>query len=229
MKRLLSILALGSVALIACQQTPQATIRALGTVELQFDLDSKTVQVEGSGLGTQAVHSSSDLSFTAPTSLMFLADVSKGVNYISATFQVSNLTSAALNDLTLIAYNKTGNTADTALKSIVDFGGTPLAPAQLQGFARAVQPVNMPSAVTPSFTVNNSTADLQYFKESELSSLESAALAANELASGEYLFPYGFIARASNTSRSIGVGTNQVKMTVAIKLPNTNEPGTANA
>jgi hypothetical protein len=210
--------------MLACQQVPNQSNKALGAFEFAFDLDKKTVQVLPK-LQTQAVLTPSQISFSQG-SLGFLADVSSGVNYISATFNVNNLTSSALQDVTLIAYQKTGNRADTALKNLVDFNGTPMTAAQLDSFARAVQPNNMPSAVSP-FAVNNAIADLQYFNESELTALETAANSAGELntAGGEYLFPYGFVARSSNTSRSIAVGNNQGTITIALKLPNSNEPG----
>jgi Beta-propeller repeat len=83
----------------------------------------------------------------------------------------------------------------------------------------------MPSSLA-SFTVNDSIADLQYFQESELGLLETVTSVVGELrpSSGEYLFPYGFVARSSSTSRSIPVGNNQGTVTLALKLPNSNEP-----
>ncbi len=232
MKKLALLIPLTAIVFMACQQSPVfEPAKALGTFEMTFDLDSKTVQMKNlSRVGVQAVRLPSAVSFTAPATLGFLADATRGVNYISATFGVNNLTASALTDLTLIAYKKTGNASDTALKSIVDFNGTPLNAAQLETFARSVQPTNMPSSVSP-VVVNSTIADLQVFQESELTSLQTAANTANELstASGDYLFPYGFIARTSSTSRVIAGNSTNGKLTVAIKLPNNNEPSSANA
>jgi hypothetical protein len=223
-KRRLLLLPALAFAILACQQLPTTPqVQTLGGFEVAFDLDKKTVQAMPK-LQAQTVLTPSQISFTQGT-LGLLSDVSSGVNYISATFNVNNLTSNALQNVTLVAYQKSGNRADTALKSLVDFNGTPLTPAQLDGFARAVQPINMPSSVAP-FVVNNNIADLQYWDESELAFLEANVTNAGEInqAGGEYLFPYGFVARSSNTSRSIAVGNNQGTVTVALKLPNSNEP-----
>jgi hypothetical protein len=227
MKRLVVSLVLLSAALIACNQTPNLENKVYGSFEVAFDLDKKTVQVAPKLQPQATVLPPNRISFTQGT-LGLLSDVSSGVNYISASFNVNNLTPNPLQDVTLIAYQKTGNRADTALKSLVDFNGTPLTSAQLDFFARAVQPINMPSSLAP-FTTNDSIADLQYFQESELATLEGIAFSEGEinLSSGEYLFPYGFVARSSPSSRSIPTGNNQGTVTLALKLPNSNEPNGA--
>jgi Beta-propeller repeat len=224
MKRLFLALPILALAFIACQQTTPNQAKPLAAFEVSFDLESKSARVQQTSLKAQGSLTPTQLSFTAPSSIGFIADTTRNVNYLSATFQVNNSSGNTLQDLTLVAYHKTGNAADTALKNIVDFNNTPLTSTQLEFFARAVQPVNMPSSVSPSFTVNNNVADVQYLNESELTSLETAATTSNELAAGEYLFPYGFVARASNISRSIGTGNNAGTVTIAIKLPNNNEP-----
>ena len=227
MKRFLLSIPILAFVFMACQQTTPNQPKPIGAFEVTFDVEAKTAKVSNPRVQTQGSLTPSQVSFTAPSTIGYLADATRNVNYLSATFQVNNLTVAALEDLTLVAQYKTGNAADTALKNIVDFNGVPLTPTQLEFFARAVQPVNMPSSLSPSFTTNDSIADLQYLNESELTSLESAAAAVTpvpELQAGQYLFPYGFIARSSSTSRSIGVGMNTGTVTIAVKLPNNNEP-----
>ncbi len=231
MKRFFLTIPMLALAFMACQQTTPIQPKPIGAFEVTFDLEAKTAKVSNSRVLPQGSLTPSQVSFTAPSTIGYLADVTRNVNYLSATFQVNNLTVApnaqTFEDLTLVAQYKTGNAADTALKNIVDFNGVPLTPTQLEFFARAVQPVNMPSSLSPSFTTNDSIADLQYLNESELTSLESAAAAVTpvpELQAGQYLFPYGFIARSSSTSRSLGVGTNAGTVTIAVKLPNNNEP-----
>jgi hypothetical protein len=224
MKRFLLSLPILAIAFMACQQTSFNQPKPVAAFEVTFDLDGKTAQVNASRVQPLGSLTPTQLSFTAPSSIGYLADATRNVNYLSATFQVNNLTGGAFEDLTLVAQYKTGNASDTALKAIVDFNGVPLTPTQLEFFARAVQPVNMPSSISPNFVVNDNVADVQYFNETELTSLESAATTSNELQAGEYLFPYGFIARSSSTSRSIGAGNNAGTVTVAMKLPNNNEP-----
>ncbi len=229
MKRLL-FLPIITTLFIACQQPPTLVQqpKAIGTLEVSFDLDAKTAQV--SRVANRSVLTPSQVSFTKPNSLSFLADATTGTNYIGATFGVNNLTNNPITDLTIVAYQQTGNAADTALKSITDFNSIPLTATQLQTFARSVQPTNFPSAVSP-LTTNNTLADLQLFQESELGSLETAANSAGEIntAGGEYLFPYGFVARSSSTSRTLAANSTNNQVTISIRIPNNNEPSVANA
>jgi Beta-propeller repeat len=229
MKRFL-LLPMFPILLIACQQAPSLVQqpKAIGTLEVTFDLDAKTAQV--SRASNRSVLTPSEVSFTKPNSLSFLADATTDTNYIGATFGVNNLTNSPITDLTIVAYQQAGNAADTALKSISDFNSTPLTATQLQTFARSVQPTNFPSAVSP-LTTNNTLADLQLFQESELISLETAANSAGEIntAGGEYLFPYGFVARGSGTSRTLAANSSNGQVTISIRIPGNNEPSVANA
>ncbi len=150
------------------------------------------------------------------------------MQYINAQFNVNNLLASSLTDLTLIAYQKTGNMGGTALKNVYNFGGSSIyATNDAAGiaFARAVKPVNAPSSVSPNFVVNNAGADLQLFSESELTPLQTAANTANELstAGGEYLLPYGFVARNGGSSRVMNASTNNAgTVNIAIQVPTSN-------
>jgi Beta-propeller repeat len=214
------------VFVVSCQQTYSVTQPAknLRSVEVVFDLEDKTATVQPN-LMTQAVRLPTEVSFTAPNTLGILTSTS-GHKYLSATFTVNNLTTNPLNDVTLIAYHKTGNRANTAVKNIVDFNGVPLTSTQLDNYAQAIFPSNMPTSLSP-FVVNDAVADVQYFQESELTNLETDAINAGEIVSGEYLFPYGFVARTSTSSRQIA-GNGSGSLTIAIKLPDTNEPSAGN-
>jgi uncharacterized delta-60 repeat protein len=223
--------ALLSLTLFACQQTPTQTpnSKALGTLELTFDSQSnKASALVHAGNQTRAVQTNANVTFSAPATLGVLTDAPNSVQYINATFNVNNLLGSALNDVTLIAYQKTGNMGGTALKNIYNFAGSSIyATNDATGiaFAQAVKPVNAPSATAPSFTVNNAGADLQLFTETELTGLDSAANTAGELstAGGEYLMPYGFVARNGGSSRILNASTNAAgTVNIAIQVPTSN-------
>ncbi|MEY4529300.1 MAG: hypothetical protein RLZZ156_21 [Deinococcota bacterium] len=224
MKRFLSS-AIGLAALLAACQTPmpnleQKPIGVAGQVELTFDLRSKTAfaRYKKSGLITQTVQTS--ISFGAAPTIGFLADGSN--NYVSATFDVNNLTGSSLTDLTLVAKHQQGNHVGTAVKNVVNFSGNAL---DFNVFAQNVKPTLIPTVLTP-FTVNSNVADLQFLTELEMAALQSQAVSAGQVitANGEYLLPYGFMARSSNTSRTLATGNSVGSLTVSIKLPSGNEP-----
>ncbi len=232
MKRFFLSLPILAMAFMACQQAPTAipsinNPKAIGQLELTFDsISSKATALIRSGLQTQAVQTSSNVSFTAPTSLSVLSNASK--QYITAQFNVNNLLpSTSLTDLTLIAYQKTGNIGGTALKNVYNFAGSSVYPINDPvgiTFARGVKPSNTPSSLAP-FTVNNVVSDVQFFTESEVTALQTSANTASQLsvAGGEYLLPYGFVARNSSTSRTLAANTNNAGVVnIAIEIPISN-------
>ena len=221
-----------AVTLMGCQQSlnqlQTSTTKAVGTLELTFDsLTNKATALVHAGNQTRAVQTNANVTFSAPAILGVLTDVGNNVQYINAKFNVNNLLGSSLTDLTIIAYQKTGNMGGTALKDVYNFVGSSIYPANDPtgvAFAQAVKPVNPPNSVSP-FVVNNAGSDLQLFTESELPSLQTAANTANELvtASGEYLLPYGFVARNSATSRILAANTNNAgTVNIGIQVPTGN-------
>ncbi len=211
-----SILLLSS-SLLACNQTSVQvkSTQALGVVEIGFDTQTKKSMVKFRQ--NKALVSESSVAFTPSAFAVTGGGSSK---YLTAKFIVTNSSGSAIQDLTLVAYHQASNQADTAIKNLANFAG--LSSPQLDAYARAAKPINGVNASTP-IAVNNAVADLQGFTEAETSSLQTDA--SSVLASGEYLFPYGFVARASNTSRLIPNGSNTGNLTVGVKVPDSNEPG----
>jgi uncharacterized delta-60 repeat protein len=228
MKSRLAILAvIATSSFIACQQTsqsnPNLNNHAVGKVELSFDLERQTASAAftSNQLRTQAL-------LNPQTAVSFSSNafnvISDGTNkFLVAQFNVSNTSGAALSDLTLVAAQQTGNRASTAIKNLQNFAG--LNSAALDTYAQAVKPAHAMTGAPP--TVLASNADAQFFTETETSALQTEASAL--LASGEYLFPYGYVARAtgSSTSRSIANGSNTGTLTVGVKLPANNEPSSS--
>ncbi len=218
---------------MACQQnpiqTPTPTSKAIGTLELSFDSQTnKATALVHTGNQTRAVQTSANVTFSAPAVLGVLTDVGNSLQYINAQFNVNNLLPSTLSDVTLVAFQKTGNMGGTALKSVFNFANSSIYPANDAAgiaFARAVKPANAPSSVAPSFVVNNAGADLQLFLENELTSLQTAANTAGEIstAGGEYLLPYGFVARNGGSSRTLNASTNAAgTVNIAIQVPTSN-------
>jgi uncharacterized delta-60 repeat protein len=222
-----------ALTFMACQQSPVQTLtpssKAIGTLELTFDSQTnKATALVHSGNQTRAVQTSTNVTFSAPAALGVLTDVGNSLQYINAQFNVNNLLPSTLSDLTLVAFQKTGNMGGTALKSVFNFANSSIYPANDAAgiaFAQAVKPANAPSSVAPSFVVNNAGADLQLFLESELPSLQTAANTAGEIstAGGEYLLPYGFVARNGGSSRTLNASTNAAgTVNIAIQVPTSN-------
>ncbi|NJK46346.1 MAG: hypothetical protein HC933_20760 [Pleurocapsa sp. SU_196_0] len=198
----LSLALLGT--LVACQQPrdnlPAQTDGVIGTLELSFDLAANTARAHfaPSGLRPQAVLNPQTAVSFASSSFSVVTD---GANrHLNAVFNVSNNSGASLADLTLVAYQKTGNRNGTALNNLQNFSS--LNSAQLDAYALSAKPAHAMNAGAPP-VVNSSLADAQFFTESELGALSIEA--ASLLGGGEYLLPYGYIARASGsiTSRTL--------------------------
>jgi Beta-propeller repeat len=219
MKKLFSFVTVLAFGLISCQQNPKLEpSRALGVVEISFDAQNKTSSARM--IANRSLLPNQDS--VAFGSKAFSVQTSGTQKYLSAQFYVSNNTTGMLEDLTLIAYHQSANQADTAIKSLQNFAG--LSSTQLDMYARAAKPNNAPSGFSP-FTTNDTTADLQVFTETETGTLETEA--SSLLGSGEYLFPYGFVARASSTSRSLATGAQTGTITIGLSVPDSNEPSSS--
>jgi uncharacterized delta-60 repeat protein len=213
------------VALIACQQfspAPESTQspRALGVVEVRFDPETRTATAR---LQPQGVLDPQNAIAFTPTTFSLGSDGSN--RFLSAAFSLTNNTGSAIDDLTLVALHRAGNRADTALRNLQDFSGGAV---NLDAYARAVRPAHGMDIGTPP-SVSHEHADLQLFKEAEVAALQGQAVGL--LGSGEYLFAYGYVARASTTSRQIAAsvaGVSTGTITVAVRVPDSNEPS-ANA
>jgi uncharacterized delta-60 repeat protein len=214
------------IASVACNQSNSAQTlpqQAMGSVELTFDLNGKTAQANftPNRLSPQAILSpQTAVSFASAGTFNVITD---GTNkLLNATFNVSNTSGGTLTDVTLVAYRRTGNRANTAISNLQNFGG--LSSGALDNYALAAKPTN---GMTNATTVNAAIADLQLFTEAEITSLTTDA--GGLLTGGDYLFPYGYVARAagSSTSRSIANGSNTGALTVGLKVPDSNEPGSS--
>jgi uncharacterized delta-60 repeat protein len=230
MKRWLLALGVVSTAFVACQQTPTPTrqnetpssdgYRLVGSLEINFgDGEATTARFTPTQLGLQGgLIADANLEFPATS----FTSVAQGgtARFLNAAFEVKNKTGATVNNLTVVAYHKAGNTADTSLKNVTNFQGV-----NINTYAQSIKPCH---AAGPGGGSNLSVGneDLMLLAEHEVDTLTAAAGGA--LSSGEYLFPYGFVARnkATSTSRSIPADLNATtgRITLCMRTDTSNQP-----
>jgi hypothetical protein len=206
-----------TVLLFACGQQPPLQLEPIVAVELGINTSGTLTT---SALLPNQNNPANSVAFTTDT---FSVATNGNKKFLTAKFKVSNNSGAALENLTLVAYVQANNQTGTAIKDLQNFGG--LSPSQLTSYAQSITPSHGMNVATPP-TVNNAVADMQVFSESEVSSL--TADASSLLQAGEYLLPYGYVARAATgTSRTIATGANTGFITVGIQVPNSNEPSSS--
>jgi hypothetical protein len=213
MKRVFAALGVLAFA-VACQQAPQVTSNpraVLGRLELAFDAGTDSARA-------QALVPGSQLPFTRTLALTKTLDATNGRYFWWVRYEFTNNTGATLNNVVLVAYNKTGNAAGSALGNLRDASsGAALSATDAESFARKARPTN-PMQGTP-LTVSNASSDLQLFGEPEITTLQNEALAGTGyLSSGENLLPYGFALHQSRSGRSIGAGETAV-VNLALSIP----------
>jgi hypothetical protein len=196
------------LVLVACQSTPKAPPHLLGTVKVQF----------GSSLQTAALVPGGQLAFVRTMALSKTHDLANNRSFWTVQYQFTNNTTSTLDNVVLLAYNKTGNSAGSALGNIRNASSNAaIAAPDATAFANRARPSN-PMSGAP-LVVNNATADLQLFSESEIATLQSEAQATTGyLSSGENLLPYGFVLHQSRSDRSIGVGESAT-VNLALSIP----------
>jgi hypothetical protein len=206
------ILVLGLVSLVACQQD----------LETPSSLEPKTLSTLELRLGEGVIRAQTALPDSAvsfePTGALSVCDNAVfSERFISRSFRFTNLTGSAFSNLILHAYHKLGNADGTALKNIVDFGGS------VSPNARSVTPTHGMDCAGPS--VNASRADLQLFDETTTTARTTEATSGALISSGEYLLQYGFAVqqRSGDTDsdgdpRTIASGETGT-VTVSLRVP----------
>lgn len=231
MKRFFSF-AVVAFGLVACQVTPQPEnsnpYRLLGSLEVSIgETGLQSTKFIPSRLSVQGgLVSDSSLQFVT-AAFAVGTQTTPAAKFYNAKFTVKNSSGAAINNLTLVAAHRTGNEHSTALKSIANFNnvGQPVSAA----YAQSIKPAHgMLGNGTVSLSANNE--DLMLLTEAEISQLTTAA--GTNLQAGEYLLPYGFVARNSTTLTSRSIPNNATTPTglinAAFRTNGTNEPSAVN-
>lgn len=194
------------------------TVRPIGAIELTVDTRESTVR-------TEAITPGADSSVSFPTAGRVTEVIDIGVSrYIMARFPVT--ANQNFSNLTLVAYNKTGNEVGSAFKAFQSFGGSPNA-ANVYGLRPA-------HGVDASAIVNPNKADLQVLTMAESQSVTVAAQGGGTpiISGSEFALEYGYVARRCTANcgttptwtRAISSGeTGQV--TVAVRVPQSGDPG----
>jgi len=168
---------------------------------------SPTLTVAGSGLVFEQIGSAS---FTEGSR------TGGGQRYISFTYRVRNSTGASLNNITLLAVEKTGNISGTPISSLLKFDGT----AASSSIASLVVPTGQAAMRADGVSMEALYADvLQVFTESEVAAITRPSGVTD-------IFPYGYVIRSANpdaTTRTIPNTSNANQFdgvfTLAIRVP----------
>lgn len=195
------------------------TVQPIGAIELTVDTRDATVK-------PAAITPNADAAVSFPTAGRVTEVIDVGSDrYIMARFPVT--ANQNFNNLTLVAYNKSGNAASSAFKAFQSFGGAPT--------SANVYSIRPAHGVDASAVVNVNKADLQVLTSAEAASVTAAARAGGTpiIAGTEYALEYGYVARfcAANCAtatptwtRAIGSGQT-AQVTVALRVPQTGDPG----
>jgi hypothetical protein len=208
-----------TLLLSACGQAPSAPpktdnpsiapdARPLGTLSLDLYIGnernretpvpaSAVAPQSISGVRTQGFPSGGEITLSQATYTMRVLGNPERWTF-TATFNVANNSAQTLNNLTFVARARPGiSLGDTAISKIQGYNGTLTTDPAL---ARGFEGIN---TITSMETVIESAADFQALRRTEGTQLEASGRATNALPATDSLLNYGFVARKSNTSRSI--------------------------
>ncbi len=199
MKPFLTIGAIALLGLAACNQaTPQASSsKVLGTLELTIGGKSGESKAVLRPL-VSTPEADTSITIGAVTNVY---GVDANFRYVTAQFSIT--ANQAFNNLTLYAYNKTGNLGGTALKGLTNFTGGAVA-----GTAQNLLPIH---ARTNLGAINTAVADFQAFSSADIAPVQA-------FVPGETVLQYGFVARKDATTRAFANGETG-SITVAYKIP----------
>ncbi len=208
---------LGTAVLAACtQQAPQQkpTIKAIGTVELAFE-----VGINGQSLNIRPQTVLADNVISGLTKVAGQATDDGTNRYVYATYEFTNASGSTFDNLTFYAYNQaTNNAGGTAIKNLVNFGGSSIATS-----AQSLLPTHGTTGSAGSSTILATREDLQVFSTTEASTAETASTP-SILATPDTVLEYGFVARAIDNlgnptgGRTIASGAKG-RVTAAYKFP----------
>lgn len=133
-----------------------------------------------------------------------------GVRYLYGTFEVTNTSGSALDNLTFYALNRSDGFGGTALYDLREMDGTAITDPL---FARSVLPTHRMEDESGTLRVEDSEADFQAFSEAEAAAVQSQGTLS---ADGSTVLEYGYVARNASGGRSIAAGGKGL-LTVAVK------------
>jgi hypothetical protein len=189
--------------------------RALGTLTLEWLTSNRAAATDSSGRLRLTPFSYSDLD-----------DLTTKTRYLTAVFNVENLSAAALEHLSLRAVAPSAGIAGTALTDLRGFPSAqePDGPTITDaGVAAQILPIHGTVLLAePSSDPNNS--DFQAYTTAESAALEESARGSGVLSAGGRILDYGFVVRdAAGTGRRLEPGGSG-RIAVALRLPRSFTP-----
>ncbi len=202
-----------AILTLSCGQTSQPNIaqpKVLGTLEIQMGSRENPV-FAASRLKNSALTPKSDSDIQV-TFNSFVSLDAGGLRTLTAVYNIKNNTASTVNNLSLIAYAKSGNSNSSALKSINAFSGAPSSTNIKNVFP--AQGTNGSVAVAEFFS------DLQAYSTAEADTFTSDARTAGLMTNTENALEYGFVVRQSGSShlRSLAAGATG-RVALSMKIP----------
>ncbi len=201
-----------AVLILACQQQAVQPVsqKVLGTLEMQFGSTDNPI-FSNSKLSTRAFTPKPDANIEA-TFDSFVTRDEGTVRTLTAVYLIKNKTLGTVNNLSLVAYAKSGNSNSSALKSINAFGGTPS--------STNVKNVFPAQGTNGSVAVSEFNSDLQVYTTSEANVFTTDSRAASLMGNAEYALEYGFVVRQSGSThlRSLAAGATG-RVSLSMKIP----------
>lgn len=182
---------------------------ALGSVSLAWDTSKRNAETDSSGRVSFLPLTYSDIDY-----------VSGKVRYLTATFRVTNLSNAPLENVGVRAVAKVGNLGETAAFEVLSFPDL-INPNGIlftePSVAQRILPLHAMQLGATVPIPDSAGSDFMAYRPLESATLEAAAKTAGLLGATETVLDYGFIAK-NTTSRSIPVGGTGI-ISVAVQIP----------
>jgi hypothetical protein len=218
----LFLIGASALSLAACTQQVAPEVSSpgvLGVLEVKFDSSVGTQAVfHPNRMSTQGVLLDSQIDIASAGAATRVSENNgpRVFDYVSKNFTVTNNTGAAVNNLTLVALQQTGNLSG-AIKSATNFGGN----ATDNTTADNARPTHAMTASAGVVSVDNATparAGFQALTAAEATAIQNDANFAGQGFSGTVL-EYGFTAtNTAGTNRTIADGQSG-NLTIAYRFP----------
>jgi Bacterial Ig-like domain len=164
---------------------------------------------------SNTIDSSNTVSFK-PLTYSDIDDTAGGFRYLTMTFEVNNLQTTALENLSLRAINQSSNPSGTSISDIRDFSDTVIGDVSV---AQSIFPTHGTRlGVKPEPDPNSS--DFQAYASANAAFLEPPAKASGILGADDHILDFGFVVRDLAGQRKVEFGT-KAYLSVAFKLPRT--------
>ncbi len=238
-----ALLVLGAL-LVACPQAPVPVVKPtpvvvqpfkptlLGSLTIELGVDGKgtTAQFKPNGLQNQSLTPVPDNIMAFSNQVLQTIDVPSTTDrYLRAQFTVTNNSNVARQNLTLVAYHRSGNTGGSAFTNIQNFAGGSVNVNNLI----PVNAMKTTGCTAPAIVcVDNANADLQIYTRSEINTLTTASEGSviNVTPTiGEGILQYAYVARNGTNSRLIAANGGTGTITLALQVPQAGDAGNGNS